>query len=555
VGNLWAAQSLAHPLRVGGLPAWLSARLTSVGPSPKKHFRGRPRDLCSSFGLRTGAAALDRYLKNPFRVLGLPADCAEQDWRRRAKLVLQALVLGTSPQPSSWLPYLPAEPITREDVQAAARELEDPRSRLRHEIFWLANSNAAALLKRGQTDALADACIPGAGQAGPDASLARHDLAVCLHSVSIAFESGYCANPERWFCNWPGALRAWQRVIEDDGYWHYLGRRAAAIADARLGPGDVDAVRASLPADLLRANEAIVTACRSIGQRVAGGAPYCIRDQIVAVQRSPFEAVRRAACERMLEPLRAEARRVRSEIAGKLATLRSSPLRALAQSVRAGRMGGLGAGALTTVRKHLANDEAWACAVLTPRADQVNVEGVRDLDGAAEILESTVGCLREISVAYNNEGDDPRQAERVIGIAVVYATTPEVRARLEADARSLSFIIARREARAAAAANQWARCIAALRQAARCADSAAELREVNFDIGVASRRRDERIFNGSVGIGIAAFMLALVLASAAGSDWALSIALVTAFAAGSGFYRWRVQRAENESRAAAADPE
>jgi hypothetical protein len=394
---------------------------------------------------------MNRYRLNPFRILDVAATASEQEYRRQQKRLIQSLALGVAQHANGLLP-LAAEPLDAGAVDAAAHELEDPLRRLRFEVFWLACERTARLLRAGRYEAFLSACRSAAGQAGPEAALARHDLAVFLHAVAVASGGKACPPEALRLGDWRRAFEAWEATRQDEDYWRYVERRALAIGDGRLRGEDVQALRTNLCADLLRANEALFIS--------SGG------DQLALTWSSPFPLPARAsACEKMIGVLRAPFADSRREIADKL---RGPELAAVAPADAHGGRDAAGARALCC---YLDGVAASIQSRLVPAADRVNVPGLRGLHASVEILDDTAGALRALSLAYNNEADDPHRGQRYNAQALRYAAADSLRTRLAEDAGTLLFLGFRKDALQAADEGRWAECIRHLDQALAAAET------------------------------------------------------------------------------------
>lgn len=80
------------------------------------------------------AGGRERFLENPFYVLGLRPECSRMDVEREGQKLLAMLELKLKAAATYATPLGPAE-RTPEKVRMAMAELRDPKRRLTHEIW------------------------------------------------------------------------------------------------------------------------------------------------------------------------------------------------------------------------------------------------------------------------------------------------------------------------------------------------------------------------------------------------------------------------------------
>jgi hypothetical protein len=80
------------------------------------------------------ALGRERFLENPFYVLGLRPDCSRTEMEREGQKLLAMLELKLSAAASYATPLGPVE-RTPEKVRMAMAELRDPKRRLEHELW------------------------------------------------------------------------------------------------------------------------------------------------------------------------------------------------------------------------------------------------------------------------------------------------------------------------------------------------------------------------------------------------------------------------------------
>ena len=80
--------------------------------------------------------SVDPYGGNPFSVLGVGSNSSGKEAARGADRLLKWIELGEIPQVEDLLPYLDSMQRNREQIKQASKEIEDPRTRIRSELYW-----------------------------------------------------------------------------------------------------------------------------------------------------------------------------------------------------------------------------------------------------------------------------------------------------------------------------------------------------------------------------------------------------------------------------------
>ena len=216
---------------------------------------------------------VDPYSGNPFRVLGVGANTPGREAGRAADRFLKWIELGERPDVQDLLPYLGSLRRDREQIKNAAKEIEDPRSRISSECYWPSPefsgfdtcSDFLATGRYGDFVAHCESAIAD-GFAGRkngkhleprlDACLGCHCLAVFYHSAAIAALQGrgMGGSGEKPPADWDSAFRYWTLVIKDESFWTHLANRALLLNDPRVTAQYVQQLRRELPITLLRVN-------------------------------------------------------------------------------------------------------------------------------------------------------------------------------------------------------------------------------------------------------------------------------------------------------------
>ncbi|MGO1054718.1 hypothetical protein [Crossiella sp. CA198] len=171
------------------------------------------------------AAGPELYLRNPFRVTGLPTDAAAKVLRQRRQL----LQLRPDGAVDARLP-LP-ETATPQQVKAAFDLLEQPEQRLIAELFWWWGEP---------------------GECGcPARTHQAHDDAIRAHAEILDLEAALAVRGEDRVDRWTDAADAWLDAVEQDAFWRHLAHRMRALRDRRLDESTVDGLRAVIGQALL----------------------------------------------------------------------------------------------------------------------------------------------------------------------------------------------------------------------------------------------------------------------------------------------------------------
>ena len=223
--------------------------------------------------------------------------------------------IGEIPQIIDALPYLDSLRTTREQIKQAINEIEDPRARIRAELFWLSSNFSASetcneLIKNGQYPAFVQLCEKRIANAGLDASLGRHYLAIFYHSAAI---SASRASPKTTRdgsppADWDQAFKYWFLVMRDDGFWTYLADRVRRLNDPRIDESAIQEMREALPLEILRVNVTRATASFERGH-LADFSSNC-----EIVRKARFGSYTEKALKEIAHPLQSSFEKVVQEI-------------------------------------------------------------------------------------------------------------------------------------------------------------------------------------------------------------------------------------------------
>lgn len=200
--------------------------------------------------------APDLYLRNAFRISGLPVDASTGDLRRRAQQVRAVQALGGAPATAGPLPPSPAPDL--DVVLQALSRLRDPLTRLVDEFFWFwpdpEGDPGLDALTAGRVDD-AESRWQRIESRSP---YALHNLAVVNHVLAIDDE---LAQPQRKLVGaprrWREAYRYWIDAWRGDEHWAVFGERVRRAGHPGLGDRVVSALRERLPLVLSSINATI----------------------------------------------------------------------------------------------------------------------------------------------------------------------------------------------------------------------------------------------------------------------------------------------------------
>lgn len=431
---------------------------------------------------------MEYYTENPFRVLGLPSTASVTEAARKSERLLKWIELGEAPPVDDVLPFLGPMLLDRDKIKKAKQLIEEPRSRIRSEVFWPSASfvhfeACKKFLRQGQYKDLVAHCeyaisrestAPLDGPSKSDrlsASLARHLLAVYFHATAIAVSQG-AAKPipgESLFCaNWELAFRYWLLVWRDDAFWEYLAQRAQCLGDARLKTEYLVEIRNSLPSLMLNVNVGLAL------QGLDNGMFPELSFQTKVISASPFSQQFKAeSLEALASPLHHQFEKAYKDVQPRLS---EKAITDLASTLTKDPSGGGFVGTLDQekLKPYLAEVERSLNRCVLPIANRVKEANLHNTEAGIEILDGTAYLLRALCLAFNNHAGLPSEALRITRIAQGYAASQICRERLSEDHRTLNFLSLQQEASDLAKSRRFRESFAKLQQALEFASTAEE---------------------------------------------------------------------------------
>ena len=430
---------------------------------------------------------MDLYRDNPFRILGVNSDVSEKEVGKAASRLLKWIEIGETPQIKDALPYLGLLRITREQIKQALNEIEDPRARIRAELFWPSPNfsifeTCNELLKKGEYAEFIHGCTRQIGEAGLDASLGRHYLALFYHSAAISASrvSPKMARDGSPPADWDQAFKYWFLVMGDDCFWRYVADRVRLLNDPRIDDSAVQEMRQELPLQILRVNVSRATASFERG-RLDDFASNCD-----IVRKSRFGSYTEKALKEIVLPVQSSFKKASNEI-----------VPALSETAIRARVPFLKDSTAKTTEIHfeprkltayLGSLEESISKRLAPIGRLVKETQLGETEAGTEILDGIAYAFRSLSLAFNNYGGMPHASVRVTKAAKEYAATSECKERLDEDYQTLQFLSLQKDASELANASRYKESLQKLEAAREFASSDQERQTIDEWIQVAKKR-------------------------------------------------------------------
>lgn len=443
--------------------------------------------------------SMDPYSSNAFRVLGVGANSSAKEVGRAADRLLKWMELGEIAEALDLLPYLGLLRRDREQVKNAAKEIEDPRTRIKSELYWPSSDfsgfeTCQKFLTTGRYAEFVSYCKKAVadGFAGRrnlknaeprlDACLGCHFLAIFYHSGAIVDARGSrtTTSSEKLPADWDHAFQYWALAIKDEFFWTHLANRARLLNDPRVSTSYVQELRQQLPLTLLRVNvsraiagvnrdrfDDLVQNCRIIRKAQMGSEGDRALTEVALALQERFE--------KSLHEIQSSV----SESAIRMQV----PRAALSNSE--GTETGLDPEKLT---RYLAAVEESVNKKLAPTGRRIREAGLDHTEPACEILDGVAYAYRSVSLAFNNYGGMPHASLRLTAAAKEFAHGTQCRQRLDEDYQVLQFLSLQKDAAELAGASRYKESLAKLQEARQFAGSDEERRTVDEWVEVAQKR-------------------------------------------------------------------
>lgn len=430
---------------------------------------------------------MDFYSDNPFRILGVRSDVSEKEAGRAARRLLNSIEIEETPQINDALPYIGSLRTTREQIKQALNAIEDPRARIRAELFWPCSNFSIFgacndLLKKGQYAEFVHACTRQIADAGLDASLGRHYLAVFYHSAAISASRaspkiGRDGSPPT---DWDQAFKYWFLVMSDDCFWRYVADRVRLLNDPRIDESAVQEMRQALPLEILRVNVSRAMASFERG-RLDDFALNC-----EIVRKSRFGAYTEKALKEIVLPVQTSFEKASNEI-----------VPALSETTIKARVPFLKDSTGETTEIHfdpskltayLGGLEESINKRLAPIGRLIKETQLGKTEAGIGILDGIAYAFRSLSLAFNNYGGMPHASVRVTKAAKEFAATSDCKERLDEDYQTLQFLSLQKDASELASASRYKESLEKLEAAREFASFDQERQTIDEWIQLAKKR-------------------------------------------------------------------
>ncbi len=430
---------------------------------------------------------MDFYSDNPFRILGLNSDVSGSDAGKAASRSLKWIEIGEVPQVKDALPYLGSLRITREQIKQALNQIDDPRARIRAELFWPSSTFSIfaicnELLNNGQYLAFVQQCEKQVANAGLDGSLGRHYLAIFYHSAAIsASRASPKTNRDGGLpADWDQAFKYWFLVMRDDGFWAYLADRVRLLNDPRINESAVKEIREALPLEILRVNVSRATASFERG-RFDDFASNC-----EIVSKSRFGSYTEKALKEIVLPVQASFEKTSHEI---VPALSETAIKARVPFLKdlTGETAEIHFDP-SKLTAYLGGLEDFLNKTLVPIGKLLKETQLGTTEAGTEVLDGIAYAFRSLSLAFNNYGGMPHASVRVTKAAKEYAATSNCKERLDEDYQTLQFLSLQKDASELANASRYKESLEKLEAAREFASSDQERQTIDEWIQLAKKR-------------------------------------------------------------------
>jgi hypothetical protein len=218
------------------------------------------------------AANLYLYIKNTFRLTGLPVFESEKDIKKRADRQKKLAKYGGE-EDKAKIPYPLLTPTTEDQITAAMQRLKNPELRMVDEFFWFLPET----IENPENDSSYQAILAGDQDTAfqiwtnkeyslNGGSIAKHNLAVLFHLTALDWTEYQLGDAhsfiqvereEKIRGYWTNAIRRWKLVCKDDKIEEYIKERIKAVDDPRLTTGFGRRLFEKLPEALCKINAEI----------------------------------------------------------------------------------------------------------------------------------------------------------------------------------------------------------------------------------------------------------------------------------------------------------
>ncbi len=390
------------------------------GPVARKPPLGEDASLACKPLLN--AATKDLFRKNAFRVTGLPVDATSRDIAKRSNDLKILAELGQDAESQKRSFSLKPSPSI-DEIREALQKLKDPEKRLIDEFFWFwpekfgESSSDAAMqaLAKGDLQAAAKTWMSRRNDPAQRV-VATHNLALIAHVSALdwenhSLESELDAERRRKTSDyWKTAFRRWDRIATGEQLWESVSKRIGELDEPNLTTGFARRMRTTLPTAFDKINAELVVALAESGKiELARIQVQLIRDRS---QESPTNIEKVA--EFVLLPAR---NRLKEHIRQAKERGGKSP----EDGINAAR------DLLEETRETLALFTLFFGMFLGKASDLRN-----------DVFDEVASTCNQLQVAYHKASGDNNACLELLKTVLSFATSPELRKRIEENLKTLS---------------------------------------------------------------------------------------------------------------------
>jgi hypothetical protein len=204
------------------------------------------------------------FYNNAFRITGLLTNASGREITKHGDRLKLYEELGNGETPLSGA-FVRKPPPTLDEIRTALQRLKNPERRIVDEFFWFWPTPDA----NGGRDEALDAVQQGQANKAisiwreretdrPDAVVARHNLAIAYHVAALDLENAAighdCTEEQRTkIANfWQSSIKRWLSIADDDRLWDHVVERIRQLNEPNLPTGFSRQIRKNLRAALCK---------------------------------------------------------------------------------------------------------------------------------------------------------------------------------------------------------------------------------------------------------------------------------------------------------------
>lgn len=361
-------------------------------------------------------AGRELYQNNAFRVTGLPSSASGREITKHGVRLKLQEELGNDEPPVSGA-FVREPPPSLDEIRTALQRLKSPERRIVDEFFWFwpmptatdAGDAALDAVQQGQADK-AIAIWRGLENDDQNAVVALHNLAVAYHIAALDRENssvGHGCTEERRSKIarfWQSAIKRWLKIAGDDRLWDVVAERIRQLNEPNLPTGFSRQIRQNLRVALCKIHAELGLAYLESAQLGYAQTQFALFKQLA--QESGAD---RIAAEIVLRPITTRLRQ---------------QLELAQQKTSANASGGAEAARelLGLARRMSSHFEL----LLAP-----------DHPTRADLYDDIADAINRIQITYHQKTEDDPTCLEILQQALPYATTLEIKGRIESNIRTL----------------------------------------------------------------------------------------------------------------------